>query len=169
MARATEEAPKPQSGPAVDPAAIRAGIPTEQAIFTAKPAEKEPVKLACGLVTAGQIAALAAIANAPAPGDAERIVISPSIFGSAQIYLLRLKTGGVAWCMGSVDGPDTGVYNTVTAGDLRAGRADLAEVLKLPVGSLAIVDAGGLTAVYNERNENILQLAPVEPAAAEPT
>lgn len=170
MARAAEEAPKPQAGPEVDPGAIRDGIPTDQAIFAAKPAEAGPVMLACGLVTAGQIAAIATFATANPPGDAERIVILPSIYGSSRIYLARLKTAGISWCAGSVDGLDTGVYNTVTTGNLRAGRGDLADVLKLPAGSLAIIDATGLSAVFNERNENILKpAAAAEPAGTEAT
>jgi len=170
MARAAEEAPKAQAGPEVDAHAIRAGIPSDQAIFAAKPAEAGPLMLACGLVTAEQNAAIAPFAKSNPPGDAERIVILPSIYGSSRIYLVKLKTAGVSWCVGSVDGLDTGVYNTVTTGDLRAGRGDLAQVLKLPAGSLAIIDAVGLTAVYNEQNENILQpAAAAEPAGAEST
>ncbi|MGD0541046.1 MAG: hypothetical protein ABSB33_05980 [Tepidisphaeraceae bacterium] len=157
MARAPEEAAVPKKAEAVDPAAIRAGAPSAQATFAAKPEERGPVKTSCGVVTAEQAAKLAAIAAAAPPGDDDRIVISPAVMGSGRIYLLRLSSPGANWCLGSVDGPDSGVYNTVTAGDLRAGRPDLAPLLKLPAGSLAIVDSNGVSVVFNERNENILQ------------
>jgi hypothetical protein len=164
MARAAEEAAPRAEPEAVDPAAVRAGVPSSQAISAAQPVEKGPVKLACGLVTQGQADSVAKFANAATlAGDQERIVISPAVMGSARIYLLRLE--GVGWCMGPVDDRDSSVYNTVTAGDLLAGRPDLAALLKLPVGFLAIVDSHGVAAIFNERNENLLQ--PAASAAGE--
>jgi hypothetical protein len=157
MARAADEAAPRKEAEAVDPAAIRAGAPSAQAIFAAKPDEKGPVKPSAGVVTDEQAAKITAAATATTPGDDDRIIISPAVLGSATIYLLRLSAAGSIWCIGSVDGPDSGVYNTVTAGDLRAGRPDLAALLKLPAGSLAVIDSKGLSAVFNERNENILQ------------
>jgi len=156
MSRAADEA-APKEAEAVDPAAVRAGAPTAQAIFAAKPEEKGPVKPSCGVVTDEQAGKITAYATAATPGDDDRIIISPSILSSSRIYLLRLGAPGAIWCLGSVDGPDSGVYNTVTAGDLRNGRPDLAPLLKLPAGTLAIVDSKGLSAVFNERNENIPQ------------
>ncbi len=153
MSRAAEEAPTAKEASTIDPAAIRSGAPTAQAVFAAKPDEKGPVKLSSGVVGDEQGAKLAAIATATAPADEDRIIILPAAVGSDRIYLLRL---GAMWCLGSVDGPDSGIYNTVTAGDLRAGRPDLAALLKLPAGFLAVVDSKGLSAVFNERNENVL-------------
>jgi hypothetical protein len=49
------------------------------------------------------------------------------------------------------------VYNTIRLGDLRAGRPELEEVLKLPAKSLVIVNAGEVAAIYNEYDENIYQ------------
>jgi hypothetical protein len=154
MSRAAEESPAAKEA-AVDPAAIRAGAPTAQAISAAKPEEKGPVKLSCGVVTDEQGAKIAAVATAAAPGDEERITTSPAAAGSDRIYLLRLGAPDATWCLGSVDGADSGVYNTITAGDLRVGRPDLAALLKLPAGFLAVVDSKGLLAVFNERNENV--------------
>jgi hypothetical protein len=155
MSRAADEARPAKEAATVDPAAIRAGAPAAQAIFAAKPEEKGPVKLSCGVVTDEQGAKIAPVATATAPGDEDRIILSPAAVGSDRIYLLRLGAPGASWCLGSVDGPDSGVYNTITAGDLRAGRPDLATLLKLPAGFLAVVDSKGLSAVFNERNENV--------------
>jgi hypothetical protein len=167
MARAAEEAPAAAEAQGVDPAAVRAGAPSPQAALAARPAEKSPVNLACGAVTEQQAAQIAAIAGAEPPGDQQRIVISPVVTSSAKVYLLRLESTGGGWYLGPVDEPDTGVYNTVTAEDLRAGRPDLAALLNLPAGYLAIVDSRGLSAVFNERNENVL--APPQPAAGAAT
>jgi hypothetical protein len=155
MARAAEEAVKPKKGEAVDPAALRAAVPSSQALFAAQPAEKGPVQLACGILTAEQHGETAKYAGAAVPSDDQRIVISPAITGSSRVYLVRLEASGLAWYLGPVDGADTGVYNTVSVGDLRAGRPDLAELLRLPVGYLAVVGPGGVEAVYNGQNESV--------------
>jgi hypothetical protein len=152
MARSTEEAPKEEQG--VDPAALRAGAPSSERISTAAAAEPGAVKLACGVPTAEQTAAIAALANGQAPpADDERIAIASIAPGSAGIYLLRQAH---AWCIGAVDQGDSQVYNTISAGDLRLGRPDLAELLKLPIGSLAVLDSSGVVAVYNQANEKVL-------------
>ncbi|HEY1922011.1 MAG TPA: hypothetical protein VGG44_04540 [Tepidisphaeraceae bacterium] len=158
MSRAADEAPAAKEADAVDPAAIRAGAPTAQAIFAAKPEESGPVKLSCGVVTEEQGAKITTIANVAAPGDEDRIIISPAVVGSDRLYLLRLGAPEAIWCLGPVDGADSGAYNTISAADLRAGRPDLAGLLKLPAGSLAIVGSKGLSAVFNDRNENILKV-----------
>jgi len=157
MARAAEEAVKPKAGAQADPAALRAAVPSSQAIFAARPAEKGPVQLACGQSTAAQQSEMAKHAGAVVPSDDERIVISPAIAGSSRVYLVRLDTAGLAWYLGSVEGADTGVYNTVSVGDLRGGRPDLADLLRLPVGSIAVVGPGGVEAVYNGQNDSVFQ------------
>jgi len=151
MARAAEEAPAAEE--ALDPAALRAKTPSPEALLAAKPAEKGPVNLSCGQVNEQQTARIAAIANAE---PAQRIVISNSAAAAAKIYLVRLESG---WYAGPVDQPDSGVYNTVVSEDLQAGRPDLAALLNLPPGYLAIVDGGGLSAVFNDRNKNVLKSA----------
>ncbi|MGD0769449.1 MAG: hypothetical protein ABSB42_14795 [Tepidisphaeraceae bacterium] len=155
MARAAEEAVKPKEG--VDPAALRAGVPSSQALFGAHPAEKGPVQLACGPVTAAQQSEAAKFAGAAVPTDGERIVNSAAIAGSSRVYLVRLDTAGLAWYLGSVDEADTGVYNTVSVGDLRGGRPDVADLLRLPVGYIAVIGPGGVEAIYNGQNESVFQ------------
>ena len=157
MARAAEEAVKPKEAGQLDPAALRSSVPSSQAIFAAHPAEKGPVQLACGQVTAGQQGETAKIVVAAVPSDDERIVISPAIAGSSRVYLVRLDTAGLAWYLGSVEGVDAGVYNTVSAGDLRGGRPDVAELLRLPVGYIAVIGPGGVEAVYNGQNESVFR------------
>lgn len=161
MARAAEETPAPEAE-GVDPAALRASVPSPQAIqaiFAAESVENGPVTSACGVVTDQQAASVAAIANAALVGDEQKVIISPAVVGSARVYLLRLDAAGGGWCLGTVDEPHSGVYNIVTVGDLKAGRPDLAALLKLPVSYLAIVDSHGLSAVFNEKNENVLHPA----------
>jgi hypothetical protein len=157
MARAADEAAPQKEAEAVDPAAIRASAPSEQAIFAAKPAENGPVRLSCGAVTDDQMAKVAASVTGAAPADEDRIVVSADLAGAGKVYLLRMGAPRAGWCLGPVEGADSGVYNTVTAADLREGRPDLAPLLKLPAGSLAVIGSNGLSALFNERNENILQ------------
>jgi hypothetical protein len=157
MARAADEAQKGR-GTEIDPAALRADIPTAQAILAAKAAEKGPVQSVCGKVTAEQASALAKIAADGVPGDEERIVVSPRITGSSRLILARLDSLGPSRYLGPVEGPDLGVYNTVTVGDLRAGRPDLAELLRLPVGFMAVIGATGIEAIFDPKNQSVLKV-----------
>jgi hypothetical protein len=156
MARAADEAKK-GSGAGIDPAALRAGIPTDQAIVAAKSAEKQPVQSTCGAVTLEQASGAANFAAGGAPRDEERIVVSPALASSPRVFLARLDSSGPSWYLGPVEGRDIGVYNTVTVGDLRAGRSDLAELLRLPVGFMAVVGAGGIEIIFDSKNEIVLK------------
>jgi len=153
MARGAEEAAK---GAELDPAALRGGIPTAQAISAAKPADAGPIQLAVGQVAADQAGAVAKFAAAGVPTDGERIVISPGILGPARLVLVRLDQSP-SWYLGPVEGKDTGVYNTITVGDLRSGRPDLAELLRLPVGFLTVIGSGGIEAVFDPQNQDVLK------------
>jgi hypothetical protein len=154
MARAADERPGQEGG--IDPAALRASVPSLQAIMVAKPVEAGPVQLACGKATAEQIGEIAKIVTGEV-GDDERMAISPAIYRASRVYVVRLDTAGIAWYVGAVDGADSGVYNTVKTGDWRAGRPDLGDLLRLPVGFIAVVGSNGVEAVFNANNENVLQ------------
>jgi hypothetical protein len=156
MARAADEAEK-APGAGIDPAVLRAGIPTGQAILAAKAAEKGPVQSACGAVTLEQASGAANFAAGGVPRDEERIVVSPGLTGSSRVFLARLDSSGPSWYLGPVEGRDIGVYNTVMVGDLRAGRPDLAELLRLPVGFMAVVGANGIEAIFDPKNEIVLK------------
>lgn len=150
MARASDEM---EAEEPLDPAALRAGAPSAETISAAATAEAGPVSLACGVPTSEQTSALAALTNGQALTDDQRIAISPEAMSSGRIYFLR---GANGWCICPVDQGDSQVYNTVSAGDLRSGRPDLADVLKLPPGSLVVIDSGGIAAVFNQANEKVL-------------
>jgi hypothetical protein len=157
MARAADEAGGPRKGK-LDPAALRAAIPGDQAIFAAKPVEEAgPVQLGCGLIDSAQAGEVAKAATNAAPGDEERIVVAQGMIGAQRVFLARLDSAGIGWYLGPVEGQDSGVYNTVKVGELRAGRPDLVELLRLPVGFLAVVGPGGLEAIFNPKDENVIQ------------
>jgi hypothetical protein len=155
MARGAEQAAGKKG--ALDPASLRGGIPSEQAILAAKPAEKGPLKLACGTVAAGQAEAAMKTAEGAAPGDAERILVAARTMTAGRVYLVRLEAGGPDWYLGPVEGGDSGVYNTVTVGDLRAGRPDVSDLLRLPVGFLTVIGADGVEAIFDPQNQDALQ------------
>jgi hypothetical protein len=155
MARAADEAEKGPKG--LDPTALRNGIPTAQAILAAKAGEAGPVHLAVGQVTAEQADFTAKFVADGVPTDEQRIVISPGIVAATRLVLVRLDQLERSWYLGPVEGGDTGVYNTVTVGELRSGRPDLAELLRLPVGFMAVIGAGGIEAIFDSKNENVLK------------
>jgi hypothetical protein len=156
MARAAEEAPQAKKA-AVDPAALRAAIPTQQAIFAAKPGEAGPVHLTAGKIDASQSQVIAQLASEAAPGDEAHVIMAENLTGAQRLFVVRLDSAsGGGWYIGDVEGRDTGVYNKVRVGDLRAGRADLADLLKLPTGSLAVVGQGGLEALFDASDRDLL-------------
>jgi hypothetical protein len=155
MARAADEAEKGPKG--LDPEALRNGIPTAQAILAAKAGDAGAVHLGVGQVTAEQAGFTAKFVADGVPTDEQRIVISPGIVGAARLVLVRLEQLERSWFLGRVEGGDTGVYNTVTVGELRSGRPDLAELLRLPVGFMAVIGAGGIEAVFDSKNENVFK------------
>jgi hypothetical protein len=158
MARAADEAGKGAGG-GLDPAQLRAGIPSAQAILVAKPIpEKQSLELRCGQLTAEQAEVLAKLTAGGVPGDGERVIISPGVLNATRVLLARLEPSGTGWYLGPVEGPDFGVYNTVTVGDLRSGRPDLEELLRLPFGSMAVVGADGIEGIFNARDEAIFKL-----------
>ena len=158
MARAADEAEKGSKGKELDPAALRSGIPTAQAILAAKAGEAGPMQLAVGKVTAEQAGGAAKFAADGVPTDEQRIVISPGIVSATRLVLVRLDQLERSWYLGPVEGGDTGVYNTVTVGGLRSGRPDLAELLRLPTGFMAVIGAGGIEAIFDPKNESVFKL-----------
>jgi hypothetical protein len=151
MSRAAEE--RPQAPDTIDPSILRGAVPSDQAMLAAKPADPGPLHLACDAVTTAQIAEIAKFSTATAPVDGERIVISPSVSADSRVFLIRLQG---ARYLGPIEALDSGVYNTISAADLRAGRPDFAELLALPVGYIAVIGPGGLLAVFNDSNQKVL-------------
>jgi hypothetical protein len=154
MARAADEREEEKE---IKAEALRGSIPSEQAMMQAKPVAAGPVELSCGKATEEQTGEIAKIASGDI-GDHQTMVISPAIFKAQRIFVARLDTAGNAWYVGKVGGKDTGVFNTMKTGDWRTGRPDLAELLRLPVGFIAVVGSNGVEAVFNGSNENVLQL-----------
>jgi hypothetical protein len=156
MARAAEEAPR-GAGAALDPAKLRDTIPTAQAVLVAKPVEAGPLLLSCGQLGPEQSAAAEKIIDNSSPGDGERIVISPGVMSATRVILARLDPSGPSWYLGPVEGPDFGVYNTVTVGDFRAGRPDLKALLGLPVGFMCVIGPRGIEAIFDPKNESVFK------------
>jgi len=157
MARGAETVEAPRKGEAeIDPAAIRASVGSAEKMAAAEPVAG-PVALGCGLVSAEQQAAAAALASEPAPAEGGTIAVAQSAVTAKRLYMLRMPEGSaISWCIGPVEGGGSEVYNKAPAANLLLGRPDLADLLKLPVGSLVVLDDGGLVAIYNTSNDNML-------------
>jgi hypothetical protein len=124
------------------------------------PPAEQPVsaELSAGAVSDQQHSAIRrADPNAQLPTDGDSIAISADAVGSPRIYLAHSADSvGPKWWIGSVESKAFGAYNVVRFDALRSARPDLAECLKLPADWLAIVDTEGLSAIYNQGNENVL-------------
>jgi hypothetical protein len=99
------------------------------------------------------------------PADPARIVIQKGAWESTRIYLERIKmeesavAGDSGWFIGSGDDPTgapTGVeVLSVSVAQLTEVRPDLREVLALPAGYLVVIDMGGVTAVLDEKGQEV--------------
>jgi hypothetical protein len=157
MARAADEAAKAEEGTEIDPAVLRAGFPTDEAISGASETEKTTIELACGPVSSEQASAAANMAIEMVPGDERRIVISPRIKGKSRVVLARIDSAAATWYLGPVEGGDSDGYNMMGVGDLRSGRPDWTELLRLPGGFMAVIGPGGVEAIFDSRNERVFR------------
>ena len=157
MARGAETVEAPRKGEAeIDPAGIRARVASVETLAAAEPLAG-PVALGCGLVSGEHQAAAAALASEAAPAEGRSIAVAQSAATAKRLYMLRMPAeSAISWCIGPVDGGGSEGYNKASVADLSVGRPDLADLLKLPVGSLVVLDDGGLVAIYNTSNDNIL-------------
>jgi hypothetical protein len=166
MARAADE--MPQEGE-IDVAALRERAPGENAIATSKVLEGA-TNLPGGKVTNDQLNPILGLAvNAPREG--EKVLVTPGIESAGKMYLHRMENALGVWLFGLLEGSPPSDYNSTTVGALIKSRPDLRPLLALPTGSIAIIAAGGLTAVYDDRDRNVLKpkAPPVEDkASAEP-
>ncbi len=98
-----------------------------------------------------------------AVGREDIIVIASVGVTAMELFLVRGEPaerdgGGVdsGWYIGNAEHPDrTGGDIAVRVGELLAARPDLAELLTLPVGSLAVLGGGVLSAVLDADDRNI--------------
>lgn len=150
MARAAEEAAEEEEE--LDPAALREQIPGADAIAGAKDAELGG--LACGQVNSNQVESLGNLAADGAVTEEGRVIVSSEIAGKSRLLLTR--TGG-EWYLGPVEGGGTGGYNRVSVGDVRKGRPDLAELLRLPVGYMTVIGPGGVEAIFDPKNASVIK------------
>jgi hypothetical protein len=123
------------------------------------------------------------------PDPDHRIVAHPDVWQQPKIYLERLDPTGEddsGWYLGPAGDaePAPGVavaYQAMRIGDVIAARKDLADFLALPTLTLAILDTGGPSAIYDGLGLDVWAIALIkadddgappadapEPATAEP-
>ena len=91
------------------------------------------------------------------PKPEDRIIVEDGAWESSKIYLERvpLEEGDSGWFVGRADG-ETGPENlSMSVGDLLQSRQDLLEILTLPPGYLITIDVTGVTAVLDEKGQEV--------------
>ena len=134
-----------------------------------------------GAIADWQAKALAGLAVARTAIDPDqRVVAHPAVWQQPKLYLERLEPTGdddSGWYVGpaaddaepAADAPPV-AYEAMRLGDVIAARPDLADVLSMPTGTLAVLDAGGPTAVFDVMGLDVWAIAlikadqPAEPA-----
>jgi hypothetical protein len=127
---------------------LRRAVPLEAPLFFAS---KGPTLPEGGLLarvgTAGEASATS--------GPGARVVYALGTMGGADCYVERLLDG--SWFIGPVgDHAAVTACLACTAPELVSLRPAMREVLELPRGFLAVIAAGGVSAVLNERDEEVL-------------
>ncbi len=110
-----------------------------------------------GLVTDREREMMAKIQAARRPLLPEaRVIIEKGAWESDRIYLERTAPaeGDSGWFLGNTEGKAK-EYVVVTVGALAEARSDLAEVLVLPAGWLAIIGSTGVEVVLDERGADL--------------
>ena len=135
-----------------------------------------------GVVADWQLAALNGLNAERTPLDPDqRIVAHPGVWQMAKLYLERLEPtgdGDSGWYVGPAGDDyqppaadaEPVAYEAFRAGAVIAARKDLADFLALPIGTLAVLDAGGPTAVFDAMGLDLWAIALIkadEPPAAD--
>ncbi len=136
-----------------------------------------------GVVADWQRAALGALnVQRSLPEPDQRVVFHPGVWQQPKVYLDRREATGdddSGWYVGPAADADPApdappvAYEAMRLGNVIAARPDLVDFLSMPVGTLAILDAGGPTAVYDAVGVDVWAIAliqagddaPAEPAA----
>ena len=136
-----------------------------------------------GVVADWQLKALAGLAtDRSLPDPDARVVAHPGVWQQSKIYFERLDPTGdddSGWYVGPAadDFPESAAgtevaYEAMRLGNVLAARKDLTDFLALPVGTLAVLDTGGPTAVFDVMGLDIWAIALIKadepPAETEP-
>ncbi len=167
---------------------LRARTPTaeqRQAAVFVSPDADHGVKQAwgAGAVADWQLKALGGLSiERSLPEPDHRIVAHPDVWQQPKIYVDRRDPtgeGDSGWYIGPASDADPAppapdapavAYVALRVGDVLAARPDLADFLSLPVGTLAILDPGGPTAVYDAVGVDVWSIALIKAGEApEPT
>ena len=126
-----------------------------------------------GTVADWQLKALAGLSiDRQLPEPDHRLVAHPGVWQQPKLYLHRLDPTGeddTGWYVGPAGDAEPAadvVYEAMRVGAVLAARPDLTDLLSLPPGTLAVLDAGGPTAVYDAVGVDIWSIALIQ--AAEP-
>jgi hypothetical protein len=121
---------------------------------------------AVGTVADWQLKALAGLSiDRQLPEPDHRIVAQVGVWQQPKLYLHRLDPTGEddsGWYVGPAGDAEPAadaVYESMRIGAVLAARPDLADFLALPTGTLAVLDGGGPTAVYDAVGLDIWAIA----------
>jgi hypothetical protein len=155
MSRSADEMAPVEALKPVDPAALRAAVPMDNALG-------DPVPLALVSILSGEVRPEQRIRAAELPMDGgaeadETVILSASASSAERVFLVRRPPGGkYAWFIGAVDAAQDTVYNKARVDQLTASRPDFGDLLKMVSETIVVFDGGGLYGVYNSNNDNIL-------------
>ena len=102
------------------------------------------------------------------PVETDKLLVADGAWQSNKIYLERVAVegeGDSGWYLGRADTPAEGNETptktlSMPVADLLQARQDLREILSLPVGYLAVIDTGGMTALFDDKGKELWAAIP---------
>jgi len=127
----------------------------------AAPALVQTVQWTVGDVTAAQREMLAeAKLKTEPPASRLRVTIGERCWNAARIYLEHASAGSgqdSGWYIGPADQTMVGPPVALLIDELLQVRPDFRELLELPVGTVVVLGAGGLAAVFDSQDRDVLR------------
>lgn len=113
----------------------------------------------CRIDDAGRraLAALVTTPDRPAPGA--KVVLARDVWKTPVVYFERVAASpdvDSGWFVGSLEPADNAAFEAVSVRDLLESRPDLAELLELPAGTLAVIDRGSIVAILDASDRQLM-------------
>jgi hypothetical protein len=153
----------------VDPRSLRVVIPPMESLEAGEALPLGAVDFAFALFPAEQQDMLAKLTGSDNPIAEDAVIaIAQPAFLASRIFMVRLPDAAPTsprWFIGAIEEREAKVFRLATAKNVLAGRVDLRDLLKLPAGFMVIIEASGVAAVYDEKDEDVFD-KPVAAGAA---
>lgn len=151
MTRSSTEGAEAVAEPEV--AVLRAALPAADVLKNATPPTSVDFSLSMGKLSGTERAGIVVLGPELPLQPEDRVIVADAAVPGGTWVVVRLGDGGVY--LGPVGGPAPKAYNLLTVTRLLELRSDLAEVVAMAKGFMAVIGPDGLHSVYDSRDVRI--------------